>query len=168
MAKILVVCYSRTGVTEGVAREVAKALGADFDRIEDTTSRTGPIGFLAAALEAAARGVPAIQTHRDPAAYDLVVLATPTWAGTMSSPMRTYLLLHRAALRNIATITTMRGHGAEQAQREMLALCESSHVPQVTFTEREIRRQAHRHLMTVFLQQIRQTLKERELTQSAA
>jgi hypothetical protein len=160
MAKILVVCYSRTGITEGVARDVAKALGADFDRIEDTSSRKGVLGFARSVFESLARGVPAIRTHQDPARYELVVLATPCWASSISSPMRAYVLLHRAALRKVAAIVTMGGYGGDQAQSDLFALCGVDSAPSCVCNEREIKTNAHQARLTGLVTQIKQLVGE--------
>jgi hypothetical protein len=168
MAKILVVGYSRSGTTETVAREVAKALGADFDRIEDTASRAGVLGFIGGVWEAVARGVPAIRTRRDPADYDLVVLASPTWAGTMASPMRAYLLMHRAALHRVATIITMAGHGGEQAQRDMLALCGVDAAPGCICTEADVKGNRFQTRVMELVARIKRMSEESSLTSAVA
>ena len=48
----LVVFYSRTGNTRTIAREIAEALEADIEEVEDTTGRSGLIGWLKSGRDA--------------------------------------------------------------------------------------------------------------------
>ena len=82
--RILVVSYSRSGATSKVATLLAKNLGADLAPIEEHASREGFGGYVRSALEALARGLPAIRTQRDPKDYDFVVVGIPVW--TSGSP----------------------------------------------------------------------------------
>lgn len=146
MTNILVVSYSRTGMTSQIGRELAGQLEADFERIEEIENRAGVFGFLFSALESLAKGLPAIRTVKEPHQYDLVVLGTPVWAGSMASPVRSYLMAHRTRLPRMAFFATMRGSGADDALREMRFMCHAEAAPSCAFTENEIKdlRYAHR------------------------
>lgn len=88
----LVVYYSRTGRTRKAAEEIASALSADLEELRDNKKRSGPIGFIKSGIEArSGRTVNLEPLSHDPATYDIVVVGTPVWAGTMSSPVRTFL-----------------------------------------------------------------------------
>lgn len=90
--KTLVVYYSRTGNTKKVGEAIAKQLKSDIEQIEDVKSRLGPIGWLRSGREAKNKKLVEIKpTKKDPSRYDLVVIGTPVWAATVSSPVRTYL-----------------------------------------------------------------------------
>ncbi|WP_232450506.1 flavodoxin family protein [Burkholderia ubonensis] len=87
--KILVVFYSRTGTTRRAGAALATMLHADVEEIVETHSRIGPFGFLRSLVEAINRKPAEIAaSKRDPSAYDLVVIGTPVWAGSVSSPVR--------------------------------------------------------------------------------
>ncbi|MEO0107847.1 MAG: NAD(P)H-dependent oxidoreductase [candidate division WOR-3 bacterium] len=118
--KILVVYYSRSGTTRRVAEEVAKELGADIEGIQDAKSRKGLFGWLRSGFEAHRKSLPEIRPfRRDAAQYDLVVLASPIWAGLMASPMRTWLSSNKAGLRSVALVTTSASTDYEAALSEM-------------------------------------------------
>lgn len=136
--RTLVVYYSLSGTTRRVAETIADLLGADLDEIEDPSDRRSPLGYLRSVFEALAKGLPAIRSRRDPRQYDLVVLGTPVWAGTMASPMRSYLFSHRDALEHIACFCTMGGRGAQAALREMQALCGVEGVPTYSVAEKDV------------------------------
>ncbi|GAB2874812.1 hypothetical protein GCM10027277_50050 [Pseudoduganella ginsengisoli] len=58
MHPCLVVYYSRSGVTEKIAQEIASRCGADMDAIREERSRAGPLGFLRSAYECVRRKLP--------------------------------------------------------------------------------------------------------------
>lgn len=134
----LVVSYSLGGVTRRVANDIATALNADVDEIEDAVPRRGALGYLQSGIEALARGAPSIRTHRDPGKYALVVLGAPVWTRSMASPMRSYLFLHHRSLRQVAFFCTQRRNGAQYALDEMEAICGARGAPQLALSEREV------------------------------
>jgi NAD(P)H-dependent FMN reductase len=121
--KVLVAYYSRTGNTKRLARAIAAALDADVEEIHDPTDRSGALGFLRSGIEAYA-GVLAGVDHprRDPADYDVLVVGTPVWAGSVSSPARTYLWHERARLPQVAFLATLGARGHERAFEQMKGL----------------------------------------------
>ena len=141
--RILVVWYSRGGTSSKVAMQLAKSLGADLDPIEESGSRAGFGGYVRSALEALAKGLPAIRTKRDPKAYDLVVVGTPVWVGTMSSPVRSYLYTHRRELPDLAFFAVMGGRGGEDTVAEMRLASGASRAPTCVLTQRDVEQGRH-------------------------
>lgn len=122
--RILVVWYSRTSTTAQVGRELAHLLGADTEVIRDTRSRDGFFGWMRSGYEATMKIRPAIQpVEKDPADYDLVVLGTPVWAGTMASPMRTYICQNRDKFKSVAFFCTQGAATEQKAFDDMADLC---------------------------------------------
>lgn len=116
MSKALVVCYSLTGHTRTVAREMAEDVGAEFAEIRDVKPRRGAWGNVRSALEAVFRRHPAmVYDGPDPGVFDLVVIATPVWASKMASPVRTFLRDYGARIRKPAVLCTYGGSGATAA-----------------------------------------------------
>lgn len=106
--KILVVYYSRTGVTETVAKEIAKELKADIEAITDNVNRDGAIGYIKCGKEAMSKKVIDINPIKNnPDGYDLVVVGTPIWGWTMASPIKAFL--HKYKPKNVAFFCTMGG-----------------------------------------------------------
>jgi hypothetical protein len=134
--KVLVAYYSRTGNTKRLARALAAALDADVEEIHDPTDRSGVLGFLRSGVEAYA-GVLAGVEHprRDPADYDVVVVGTPVWAASVSSPVRTYLWHEQARLPHVAFAATLGARGEERAFEQMKAL--AGRAPIATLAVRE-------------------------------
>lgn len=160
MPKTLVVHYSLGGTTRRVAEEIARPLGADLDAIEDIRPR-GLFGTLRGALESLARGVPAIRHARDPSAYDLVVLGSPVWGLSMSSPMRAYLLRHGERLRDVACFCTWGGIGGwDAALEEMSAMAGAPRAVTAALHERAVRRDQHRASLSTFVERLRRPVAE--------
>ena len=95
---MLVVYYSwSSGSTEGIAKQLARACGADIERIEisvpypkdyDATVRQGK-------REVDEGFKPAIEgLSRDPTDYDAVAVGTPTWWYTMAPAVATFFSEH--------------------------------------------------------------------------
>ncbi len=115
--KTLVVWYSNSGATTCVAEQIAEQLGAETEVVEE--SRTRPVllvdgekpaagGAMVKAAMAAVLGMSSaiVESRKDPAEYDLVVVGTPVWAGSLTPGMRSYLKRHRKALSKVAFFCT--------------------------------------------------------------
>lgn len=119
-SRILVVHFSRTGHTRQLAERIARALGADLEAIADRTPRGGMLGFVRSAYEAIRDRRPEIAPPlHDPAAYAMVVIGTPVWSRSASTPVLSYLERHREALRAIAFFCSSGSTGGEHAFERM-------------------------------------------------
>jgi len=139
MKSCLVIYYSRTGITQEVARRVASACACDVEPIREERTRRGVPGYLRCGYEALARKSPAIMPiARNPGDYPLVILGTPVWAGRLSSPMRSYLEANKARLRQVAAFCTMGGSGGDKVLDEIAALCGKPLLARMVLTDHEI------------------------------
>jgi len=101
--RILMVYFSRTGNTRRLAEAIARELACDIEVIRESRNRQGFTEFVKSCFEALFRHHPKIETvQHDPSAYDLVILGTPVWAGSMSSPVRSYIASYQGVFRNVA------------------------------------------------------------------
>jgi hypothetical protein len=138
MSRILVVYYSRTGHTRQVASEIAAALGADLEEIVDPTPRSGLFGYLRCGREAYFRRLaPIVKGLHDPAHYDIVVIGTPIWNASLSSPVRSYVRRHRTALRHVAFFLTCGGFAIERVFLQMAEECGRSPAARLAVRERD-------------------------------
>jgi flavodoxin len=118
--KILIVFYSRSGTTRRVAETIAAELRCDVEEISDRKSRAGFFGIMRSVIEAARqRPAPIAPTRLNPSSYDLVVVGTPVWAWSVSSPVRTYLMEHGPNLPQVAFFCTLGNRGSESAFAQM-------------------------------------------------
>ncbi len=118
--KTLVIFYSRTGTTKKVGEALAIKLGADMEEIKDTVNRSGAKGYLLSGRDAMRKMLTKLESQNKNASdYDLVVIGTPIWAWSMSTPIRTYITEHKNDFKNVAFFCTMGGSGDEGTFSEM-------------------------------------------------
>jgi len=97
--KLLIVYFTRSGNTERVVKKIHESVGGDVELITESMNRKGIIGWLKTGSSNSKREVgPIGETQYEPVDYDLVILASPIWAGTVSSPMRGYITKNREKL----------------------------------------------------------------------
>ena len=122
--KCLVVFYSRTGTTRRLAEQIAGMLGCRTEEVADLQRRSGVLGFLKGGRHAFGKKLTRIgEVSTDPAAYGLVVIGTPVWAGTMTPAIRTYITQQKDRLPEVAFFLTTGGTGIERTFRHMQELC---------------------------------------------
>ena len=118
--KTLVVYYSHSGTTRRIAEALANTLYADTEEIVATRDHAGLLGYMRSVIEARWRTAAAIgAVRKDPAAYDLVVIGTPVWAWSLSSPVRAWLAANRQRLPKVAFFCTLGGAGSDKAFAQM-------------------------------------------------
>lgn len=142
--KALVIYYSRSGNTRKVAEAIAEALRADveveLEEIVDTKKRKGVFGFIVAGKDAALKRTTTIEPIKaDLSSYDLVVIGTPVWAGTVASPVRTFLSKHGSNVKQSAFFCTTGGTGIKGALRVMEELCGKTPAATLGFTEKKLK-----------------------------
>lgn len=156
MTRILVAYYSRSGNTQLVARQLARACKADLEPIVDARPRAHITGYLRSAFEAALHQPGSIQpaTH-DPTLYDLVVIGTPVWFWNMASPVRAYLLQHRRQLRRVAYFCTYGGSGQDKVLGDMVQLCGRPALDTLALCDKDVTTTRHRDALTRFAQRLK-------------
>ncbi len=121
--KVLTVYYSRTGMTGKVAREIHRELGGDLEELQDTWDRSGILGYLLSGLKAALKKRATIQeVKNDPGQYDLVVIGTPVWSHTISTPVRAYLERYGKSIKAAACFATCGSTGITKTLRDLESL----------------------------------------------
>ncbi len=148
MNKTLIVFHSRSGSTRRVAQALAKRLQADIEEIVPLQPHEDSrIGYALCSLEAVAALTPAIvPPGKDPSRYDLVVIGTPTWFWSLSSPVRTWLVQQQAALgkTRVAFFCTMGGSGAPIVFSRMGALADREPQATLALTQAQVKHGATR------------------------
>lgn len=114
--KVLIVYFSRSGNTRYAAETFAKACGgakivelkaakpyaADYDACCEEAKPECRAGTL--------RPIQKIE-GLDVAAYDVVLVGTPNWWGTMAPPVRTWVSENAAALKKAKAVCLFQTHG---------------------------------------------------------
>ena len=119
----IVVYYSRTGNTRKVGEAIRKSLNCDSEELIDTKKRSGPLGWLGAGKDAARKVTTKLEVLKcDLTTYDLVIIGTPIWNWTMSTPIRTFLIQYKNKLKTIAFFVT-HGGNPKDTFKDMAKLC---------------------------------------------
>ncbi|MEM5371437.1 flavodoxin [Paraburkholderia azotifigens] len=163
--RILIICYSRSETTAEFAGRLADELNADFERVyeENTSSRRGIAGFVRAIIDTLFGRLARLQPmkHR-PLQYDVVVVATPVWAGRASTPIRTWLAAHHNELHDVAFFCTMGGSGSERAFGQMQALARRAPIASCAVSARDVESGDAREKLARFAVTIHDCLTGRE------
>jgi flavodoxin len=140
-ARVLVVFFSRTGTTRVLASTLARMLSADLEEICDCTERRGAMGYMRCLADSwRKRPAEIVPAGLDTSQYDLVVVGTPVWAGSVSAPVREYLLENRLKFRHVAFFCSFGGLGSQAAFDEMRALAGKAPVAQCKVRATEVQR----------------------------
>jgi Flavodoxin-like fold len=139
MNSTLVVFHSRSGHTRRVAKALAEGLNADLDEIVVHQRRDGPLGYARCALEAMAGCAASVRaTQHDPSQYERVVIGTPIWFWSLSSPVRAWVQSHHLGNARLAFFCTMGGSGAERAFEQLESVCGRSPQATLALTEAQL------------------------------
>ncbi len=137
-SKILVVFYSRSGTTRSIAKALSEALKCDLEEITEPEPRTGLLGYIRSLLEATGKRPSTILPKKhEVSSYDLVVIGTPVWAWSLSSPVRAYLMATASQLPKVAFFCTLGGSGSENAFAQMTAIVGKAPRAVCAITQRE-------------------------------
>ncbi|MGC9319970.1 MAG: flavodoxin family protein [Armatimonadota bacterium] len=145
--RVLVVYYSRTGITEKSCRAVAEALKAadesvevEVEEIVDKTDRSGVLGYLGGGKDALLSKPTEIEpVEADVGAFDLVVIGTPVWAARCAPAVREFCQQFAEQLDTVAFVATMGGRGDTGAYKEMSKLTGREPVTTLTLIDRRVR-----------------------------
>ncbi len=121
--KVLVVYFSRSGTTRVVARALAGLLDGDIEEISEKKGREGWRGYLRSLIDGIEqRSSLTARWALDPTPYDLVVIGTPVWAWSLSSPVHAYLNAYKGKIRAGAFFCTHEATGADSVFAQMKRL----------------------------------------------
>jgi len=127
LATTLVVYYSRTGNTQRIGQELGTALGADIEELDDGQNRRGPARYLRCGLDARTRrSVKLRPLAHDPSAYGLLVVGTPVWVSTVSTPVRAFLERCCHPGQQVAWFCTYGLEGEKYPERTFEAMTQAS------------------------------------------
>lgn len=139
--RVLVVFFSRTGVTKHLAEAIARAEHADIEELREARSRRGPFGWLRCGYDGTyRRSAVTLPLQHDLREYDLVFVGSPTWNKSLSSPVRGFLQRHAGELKEAAVFATCAGQGADVVLEQMARLLRRAPLARLPLLERDARR----------------------------
>ncbi|MCX6822760.1 MAG: hypothetical protein NTX91_02030 [candidate division SR1 bacterium] len=145
MKKILVVYYSRTGITKSLALSIANLVNADIEELIDKKKRKGLFGHLVSGRDAALRRQTTIQNFtNDPSAYDIVYIGTPVWDFTMAAAVRTFLIMYEKTLpASLVFFCTQASSGADSTIQEMATLSGKRPIATIICSSKDIEKNSY-------------------------
>ena len=161
MNPAIVVVFSLTGHTRRVGAEIAQRLGCTIVEITEPRPRRGSLAYLRSGFEALFGRLPRIkpidQNLRD---FSLIVVGTPVWVGHVSSPVRSFLSLHRSEIGALSAFCTMGGRDPAKTFTDVAAVAGRLPVATLATSEHELGSPQHAARLDGFIAAIR-ALRER-------
>ena len=144
--KVLMVYYSRTGITRKTTETIAEALrqaGVDVEveEIVEGRDRSGFMGWLRSGGDAMRkRKAPIEPVKADVAGFDLVAVGTPVWAWTAAPPACTFCREHGKDAKRVAFYCTMGSSGDKGTFKALTDLCEMEPVATLALIDRHVKK----------------------------
>ena len=157
--KILVAFYSRSGKTKKVAETVSEILKCDKEEIFDIKSREGIVGFLRAGTDGNLRRLTTIkEIKNNPSLYDLVIIGTPVWSSSVSTPIRTYLSLYQEDFKKVAFFCTRLGTDSKKVFDDMKSISQKTPLALLELTSREVARDQYIQKVKEFIKNLKEEI----------
>ncbi len=87
--------------------ELVRKLNAEFEEIIDLKKRSGFFGFIYSGFEAVTKRLAKIKPIiKNPQDYDFIIVLSPVWVSSLSSPVRTYLTNYGDKIKKVAFLAT--------------------------------------------------------------
>ena len=154
--RILVVYYSRTGMTRLLANMLADELDCTLEELTDLRPRHGVFGFVSRGIDGALERRTALGPVReDPTGFDLVIIATPVWNRSVCSAVRTYLTEQRGRCRKVAFALAQSSVGRSRVFQQMEDLSGLTPITTLAVTESDFLRGGYRRKVSRFAARIR-------------
>ena len=158
--KILIVYYTRTSTTRKVAETIQMELAhkgaqVDSERIVDMTSRTGGIGYLKGGRDVIFKRTTRIEPAKhNPADYDLIIMGTPVWVGTMAPAIKVYLSQFQQHMKEVAFFTTQGGTKRQRVFDDLKVAVKKEPVAELMLTTLEVRNKEFRQKLSEFVDKL--------------
>lgn len=139
----VVVFFSRGGTTRMLAQHIARATDADIEELRELRSRRGILGWLRSGYEGIHRlSAKPLPLAQDPRRYDLVFVGSPTWSGSLASPVRGFLEEYGESLPSVALFATCAVARATDVIVQMAELLKVPPLAALTMLEIDVKRSA--------------------------
>ncbi|MBN1175255.1 flavodoxin family protein [Candidatus Woesearchaeota archaeon] len=156
MKKTLIINYSRSGTTNLLAKKLAEKLGADVEEIIDKTSRGGALGYIIGGRDAILKKTTLIEPlKKDFSKYELVIIGTPNWAGTITPAIRTVLMQNKKNLKKVAFFQTRGGDNDQKVFEAMQEVLNAKPLATLGMKTKEVRKGENEDKIDDFVKKIK-------------
>ena len=152
----IIIYYSRTGTNQKLCQELQKTLNCDMEQIIDKKDRGGIWNYLLAGWDAFSKKLTQIEAlKKELPAYDLVIIGTPLWVGTLPPATRTFLRQNKNIIKRIAVISvSMKGKSNRNALAAIEAESGRKSEPNLILGEKEYKQGIYRSKFEDFVRGI--------------
>lgn len=154
--KILIAFYSRTGSNRKIAKKLRKSLACEIEEIVDLKERRGPVSMLFCGLDTVLKRHAKIRPAREnPMLYELVVIVSPLWVGSIPPAVRTYLTKNRNRFNSLAFLSVSgRGKMNMGAISDFKKISYQNPVASLLLREREVKKGLHEKSLEIFARDV--------------
>ncbi len=154
--RVLIIYYTRTGANEKICRELQNALNCEMEQIVDRINRRGILNFFLAGRDALLKKLTKIDPIKsDPGHFDLVIVGTPLWVGTLPPATRTFLKEYKDRLKRMAAISvSAMGKGNKNALKELETASGKKVNPGLLLREKDIKTGTYKTELESFIENI--------------
>jgi flavodoxin len=151
--RILIVYYSRTGITKKVAFHIKNLFSeifhedvqVDTEEIIDKKNRKGMFSAILGAIDAFRKNPtqikPINQRLQD---FDLVIVGTPVWASTVPSSIRTFFQNYASDISQAAFFCTMGSSGDQKTFAVMEKLLTKPPIHTMSFKVNDVKKNSEK------------------------
>lgn len=149
--KILIVCFSRSGNTRALAEQIQTATGGKLVELEPVEPYPADYRLTVsrARRELASDAHPPLKTKIDDIdAYNLILLGSPNWGGSIAPPVKTFLSEHDLSGKTIAPFMTHGGSGLGRAASDIRRFAPRANLAEGLAVRGSAVSEAHRNVTT--------------------
>ncbi len=126
-----------------------------IEEIEDLKNRDGKIGYAKAAKDAfMGKETEIEEVTYAPADFDMVLLGTPVWSGTIAPAIRTYLNKYKNDLNKVAFFCTHGGGGESKTFKVMGKICGLEPQATLSLRDKDVKKVKHFEVLEKFVKQL--------------
>jgi flavodoxin len=159
--KVLILYYSRTGITRTLSEAIQRRIGGEIVEIKTEAYRPGWRGYLQAALDATLNRIVPIRMDQPlESSYDLLLIGTPVWNASLSSPIHTLMSHSMPRAKQVAFFVTHGGTGSQRVFDQMETLYRKKPLATLEVTTPEMVKRRFGSKLEQFLQKLQPSKKE--------
>lgn len=153
--RLLIVYNTRTNFTKKIAQELAKKLSADTEELVDLKKRTGPLGYFTAGKDAAGKRLTKLEPLRKNIyEYDLIIIGTPVWVGTMTPAIRTFLEAQKHNIKRFVCFSTQGSSSRQKVFDEINKVMGRNSEVNTFFPTKEVAQEKYSEKLEEFVRRI--------------
>ncbi|WP_405308265.1 flavodoxin family protein [Methanobrevibacter sp.] len=151
--KSLVVYYSRTNITEKLAKTIASRTNSDIEEIIPKVNYRGKLGYARGGKHAMQEKIIDLETLKyDPEDYDIVYLGTPVWVSKAANPLISYIKQNEGKFTNVKFFATAGSGGFESTFEQIEKYASVKPQKTLALTTKEVKKDMFEEKLSAFLE----------------